>query len=355
MYRYVCLKDCVLMARSALKNKIHTSSFYALKLASFLRELSLKRSELQACFESDMDCQESISTDTIRLYADALEDLGSTIERPNATNGYRYTLHYLPLAIQLNAEEWQQFCDLLHDVLAGANIHQFVRLYKLVYSLVNSLLFDAERKQQLVVLLEGYVSQPQFDWLLQLQQAVSHYSYFDIHYQGTKELHHWRVAHETVVIYDGRLYWLCYQHNPQTQVFTPMMLRLNRCYTIVPTETMDYTKGTTPFNIHHALKTYLKQFNAVEVDVLMPQGINFTPPNLPHEHYMLLQMHEETPLPQALLSEIKAFYGTHLYTTRYAVQTAHMFYLKQSLQATGGFLVPRNATALALLNHEGKG
>jgi hypothetical protein len=324
---------------------------YTIKLARFLQELSLKRRELQTCFLEDADCQEALSTDTIRLYADALEHVGSRIERPHIHNGYRYTLQHLPLALPLDEEEWQQFVTLLNDVLARARVPQFTRLYRLIISLTSSTLLNETRQQYLMRLLEGYVTLQQFEQLTQLQQAVPRNSYFNVQYQGRLKQHHWQVLHEAVVMYDGRIYWLCYHYNHEKATFSPMMLRLNRCHHVTLHE------GNTPLErnglhtIRQALSNYLNPFPTIQINVLLPQGMNFVAPNLPNEHYTLGSSNENT-LPTKLLQEVETFYASPIYTTRYEVKTAHTFYASHSLRSTGGILVPVNAAALALLNDE---
>lgn len=323
------------MVRQTLKNTYHTSSLYLLKFLAFLEVNPLKRAELQGLFEQDADCLSPLSTDTLRLYANALEEMGCLLQRPDKANYFQYKLDYSPFWIQFSAEEWQLLLHSLDSKLRTSHIPSFVRVYEMAEHLISQKFLNPEAKQELRSLLNHYIQPFQLKNLKLLERSVELNSWFLVQYQGKESVYEWQVLHDTLILDNRRLYWLCYQVNPETGEISPLMLRIDRCRTIFP---IPKAKSDAYELTHRRILRYIDEEPELSCAVVLPKGINFISPRLRGERLLFLSEDLQDALP--FWQDIHAFYGVETYAVQYTVKTTHLFYLMQCLKASGGFLIP---------------
>ncbi len=323
------------MVRQTLKNTYHTSSLYLLKFLAFLEVNALKRAELQGFFEQDADCLSPLSTDTLRLYANALEDIGCVIHRPDKTNDFQYKLEYSPFYVQLSSEEWQLLLHSLDSKLRTSHIPSFVRVYEMAEHLLSQKFLSLQVKQELQNVLNRYIQPFQLKNLKLLERSAELNTWFLVQYQGKESVYEWQVLHDTLILDNRRLYWLCYQVSPQTGDIFPLMLRVDRCRNLFPIPKL---KSDAYEPTHRRILSYIDTEPELSCAVVLPKGINFISPRLRGERLLFLSEEAQDALP--FWQEIQAFYGVETYAIQYTVKTTHLFYLIQCLKASGGFLIP---------------
>ncbi len=323
------------MVRQTLKNTYHTSSLYLLKFLSYLEVSPLKRAELQSLFEHDPDCLSPLSTDTLRLYANALEEMGSLLQRPDKSNDFQYKLNYSPFWIQFSSKEWKLLLHSLDSKLKTSHIPSFVRVYEMAEHFLSQKFLTSQAKQELQTLLNLYIKPFQLKTLKILERSTELNTWFLVQYQGKESVYEWQVLHDTLILDHRRLYWLCYQVNPETGDISPLMLRIERCRNIFP---IPAVKSKTYESTHRRILKYIDEEPELSCAVVLPKGINFVSPRLRGERLVFLSEDTQQALP--LWRDIQSFYGVEAYAVQYTVKTTHLFYLMQSLKASGGFLIP---------------
>jgi len=325
------------MVRQTLKNTYHTSSLYLLKFLAFLEVNPLKRAELQSLFEQDADCLSPLSTDTLRLYANALEDMGCLLQRPDKTNDFQYKLHYSPFWVQFSSEEWKLLLHSLDNKLRTCHIQSFVRVYEMAEHLLSQKFLAPQAKQDLQVLLNRYIQPFQLKNVKILERATELNSWFLVQYQGKDAVYEWQVLHDTLILDHRRLYWLCYLVNPETSDISPLMLRMDRCRNIFPVPAV---KSDVYEPTRRRILKYIEEEPELSCAVVLPKGMNFLFPRLRGGRLIFLSEDTQQSLP--FWQEIEEFYGVETYAIRYTVKTTHLFYLLQCLKSSGGFLIPLN-------------
>ncbi|MCE2930817.1 MAG: hypothetical protein LW809_05465 [Vampirovibrionales bacterium] len=323
------------MVRQTLKNTYHTSSLYLLKFLAFLEVNALKRAELQALFEQDTDCLSPLSTDTLRLYANALEEMGCLLQRPDKSNDFQYKLEYSPFWIQFSIEEWHLLLHSLDSKLQTSHIPSFVRVYEMAEHLLSQKFLTPQAKQELQNLLNRYIQPYQLKNLKLLERSTELNAWFLVQYQGKESVYEWQVLHDTIILDNRRLYSLCYHIHPVTKEISPLMLRLDRCRNLFP---ISQGKLGNYEVTRRRILHYIDQEPELCCAIVLPKGINFVSPRLRGERILSLTQETSDSLP--FLEDIQAFYGVETYAIQYMVKTTHLFYLMQCLKASGGFLIP---------------
>jgi hypothetical protein len=338
------------MVRQTLKNTYHTSSLYLLKFLDFLSQGARKRSELQALFEADPDCLSALSTDTLRLYANALEELGCHLQRPDKYNGYHYKLIDTAFMIQFTPEEWPLLLDSLHTKLRGSSVPVFIRVYEMVEHFIKQKFLTQADKQQLRSLLDQYVLTFQLKNIKLLERSKSLNDFFLVEYEGKTDTHEWHLLHDSLVLDQGRFYWLCYRYNATSGEVCPLMLRVDRCRSVFPFNQSSLSES-------EKTKQTILKFIAEEPDlicqIVLPKGLNFSPPRLRGESYQTLTEEVSTSIP--FWEEIQAFFEIEIYAVQYQVKTTHLFYLIQHLRSMAGFIIPVNQSCLNALKRMNAG
>jgi hypothetical protein len=323
------------MVRQTLKNTYHTSSLYLLKFLAFLELNPLKRAELQALFEQDADCLSPLSTDTLRLYANALEDLGCLLQRPDKSNDFQYKLNYSPFWVQFSSEEWKLLLHSLDSKLRTCHIQSFVRVYEMAEHLLAQKFLTPQAQKDLQALLNRYIQPFQLKNVKILERATELNSWFLVQYQGKDAVYEWQVLHDALILDHRRLYWLCYQVNPETGDISPLMLRLDRCRNIFP---IPAVKADVYEPTRRRILSYIEEEPVLSCTVVLPKGMNFLSPRLRGERLVFLSQDSQQALP--FWQDITDFYGVETYAIQYTVKTTHLFYLLQCLKSSGGFLIP---------------
>ena len=334
------------MVRQTLKNTYHTSSLYLLKFLAFLETGSLKRAELQRLFEQDADCLLPLSTDTLRLYANALEELGCLVQRPNKSNDFQYKLDYSSFFVRFTPQEWQLLLHSLDTKLQTSHIQSFLRVYEMAEHLSQQKFFTSDAKRELRILLNRYIHPSQVPNLKRLERSPELNAWFSVQYQGKESLYEWKVLHDTLILENRRLYWLCYQVNLETGDIFPLMLRIDRCHHILPIASSQLGAYES---IQRRVLNYIAEEPELACSIVMPKGMNFNLPRLRGEKTVFLSQNVQEALP--FWKEMQAFYEVEIYAIQYTVKTTHLLYLMQCLRASGGFIVPSStAFSVALAN-----
>jgi hypothetical protein len=323
------------MVRQTLKNTYHTSSLYLLKFLAFLDVNPQKRADLQDLFEHDADCLSPLSNDTLRLYANALEEMGCLLQRPDKSNNFQYKLEYSPFGIQFSAEEWQLLLHSLDSKLRTSHIPSFLRIYEMAEHLLSKKFLTPEAKQELKSVLNRYIQPFQLKNLKILERSPELNAWFLVQYQGKESVYEWQVLHDTLISDNRRLYWLCYQVNPDTGDISPLMLRMDRCRTIFPFPKL---KSDAYEPTRRRILSSIEAEPDLSCTVVLPKGINFISPHLRGERLLFLSKETQEALP--FWQDIHAFYDVETYAVQYTVKTTHIFYLMQCLKASGGVLIP---------------
>lgn len=326
------------MVRKTLKNTYHTSSLYLLKFLLFLTERPLKRAELQTIFAEDPDCLNVLSVDTLRLYANALEELGCVLERPDKSNNYHYRLLHTPFMVQFTPEEWQSFLRGIETLLDTYEIPKFIRIYEVVLSLLDYTCFNPKQKNELQALLSKFQEPYQFKYIKLLERAKYLQDAFMVSYEASSGVKEWQVLHDTLIVDARRMYWLCYHYDAEKQYVKPLMLRMDKCRNIFPMQTPRFYEES------QLIQDFVHNQAELSCLIVLPKGINFIPPCLKQEQYHVMPESQLETHPH--WQTMKDFYGMEVYAVSYRVKTSHYFYLMQSLQYLGGFIAPENQAFL---------
>jgi hypothetical protein len=336
------------MVRESLKNSVHTSSLYLLKMLTFLSSPQAQAcpptlQELQVLFEQDPDCAVTLSTDTLRLYMLALEESGCLLERPHASNQFGIKLHHHPYAIHFSIEEWIDVCEALDEQFSTTHIPSFLNAYNFVEHLITLPYFNASQKKNLSELLMGFLPSGNMGVVKQLVKDPSCSRLYFTHYQSKQKQHEWCLLHDAIVIVQRRLYWLCYRVTDEERL-SPMMLRLDRCRSIRPLD----VEGLG-IDVHRAkcqIVDTLRDTEAFDLYVVMPKGMNVELQGLQHEVAEVLTPMQALNIPH--IKEIEDFFERPCYVIDYSIASLHDFYIRSRLKSTSGFLIPKNKRTHAL-------